>query len=110
MANPLSQFITNRFLQPAVGAQVEKALTEKQPYAFGVGTVKETSHMDAIGQPHDAPYGLLYSLYRLNVDVSFGVRPLKGSATYIAPKCPKCGLINHFTYHPCREVTKTRRP
>lgn len=28
-------------------------------------------------------------------------------ATYIAPKCPKCGLINHFTYHPGETVAKT---
>ena len=32
------------------------------------------------------------------------------NAVYIEPKCPKCGLINHFTYHPSRVVTKTRRP
>ncbi len=25
---------------------------------------------------------------------------------YIEPKCPKCGLINHFTYYPGSEVAK----
>lgn len=27
-------------------------------------------------------------------------------ATYIEPKCPKCGRINRFTPRPEREVTK----
>ncbi len=27
-------------------------------------------------------------------------------ATYIEPKCPKCGLINRFQYDPSNHVTK----
>lgn len=26
----------------------------------------------------------------------------------IAPKCPKCGLVNHITYDPGETVTKAR--
>ena len=25
---------------------------------------------------------------------------------YIEPKCPKCGLINHFQYQPSNEIRK----
>lgn len=28
------------------------------------------------------------------------------SKGYIEPKCPKCGLVNHFTYEPSQEVAK----
>ena len=28
-------------------------------------------------------------------------------ATYIEPMCPKCGLINRFTYDPGEAVNKT---
>lgn len=70
MANPLTQFIRDRFLQPAINAEVEKAIAGAQPGAYGVGTVPETSLAKAIGQPRDANYVLLYALYKLNTDVS----------------------------------------
>ena len=28
------------------------------------------------------------------------------TATYIVPKCDKCGLINHFSYDPANHVQK----
>ena len=81
MANFLSQLINNRFIQPAIDAGVEKALTGKQPVAFGAGVVPEISLEKAIGQPHDANYALLYALYKLNTDVSSCVYKWAGGVT-----------------------------
>jgi HK97 family phage portal protein len=81
MANPLSQFFQDRFIQPAVDAGVEKALTGTYPVAVGVGTVPEVSLEKAIGQPHDANYALLYALYKLNTDVSGCVHKWAGGVT-----------------------------
>jgi len=63
MANIFTQFIQDRFLQPAVEAGVAKALSGNQPVAYGVGTVPEVSLERARGQPHDANYALLYALH-----------------------------------------------
>jgi HK97 family phage portal protein len=81
MPNPLSQFFQERFIQPAVDAQVEKALAGKHPVAYGVGTMPEISLERAIGQPHDANYVLLYALYKLNTDVSGCVHKWAGGVT-----------------------------
>lgn len=81
MASPLAQFITNCFIQPAVDAEVEKALAGQQPVAVGAGTVPEISLEKAVGAPHDANYSLLYSLYKLNTDVSGCVHKWAGGIT-----------------------------
>ena len=73
LANPWTPCFQNRFLQPAVHAGVEKALSDKQPVTYGSSSVSEVSLDQAIGQPHDANYVLLYALYRLNTDVTGGV-------------------------------------
>jgi hypothetical protein len=39
MANPLTRFFQDRFIQSAVEAGLEKALTDKQPVAYGIGNV-----------------------------------------------------------------------
>lgn len=65
MANSLQQFI-----QPAIDAQVEKALSAKQPVAYSAGAMPEASLGKSIGQPHDADYALLYALYTFNTDFS----------------------------------------
>jgi hypothetical protein len=72
MANPLSLFISDRFIQPAVDARVERALS-KQPVAYGSSVVQEQALSQVIGQPHDADYPLLYALYKLNTNVSGSV-------------------------------------
>jgi HK97 family phage portal protein len=77
MANPISQFINDRFVQPAV----EKALSANHPPAFGTAITPETSLAKAIGQPHDANYALLYSVYKLNTDVSGCVHKWAGGVT-----------------------------
>jgi hypothetical protein len=66
MANFLSQLLNSRFLQPAVEAGVANALSTKQPIAYGVGTVPETSLAQSIGQAHDGDY----AIHRANTDVS----------------------------------------
>ena len=73
MANPLSRFLNSRFIQPAVDAGVAKALSDQHPPAYGASTIPEKTLGQSIGQPHDADYTLLYSVYKLNVDVAFGV-------------------------------------
>lgn len=70
MANFLSQLIQNRFIQPAVDAGVEKALSANHPPAYGSTTLPELTLGQMIAQPHDADYALLYSVYKLNTDVS----------------------------------------
>jgi hypothetical protein len=70
MANPFSQFIQDRFIQPAVDSGVEKALKDSHPPAYGASDMQEVSLAKAIGQPHDADYALLYALCKLNTDVS----------------------------------------
>lgn len=81
MSNPLTQYIADRFLQPAVDARVERALSSKQPVAYGTSQVQEKTLSQAIGRPHDADYSLLYALYKLNTDVSGSVHKWAGGVT-----------------------------
>lgn len=63
---------------------MEKALSQSAPPAYGVSTIPELGRSKAFGQPHDAHdanYVLLYSLYKLNVDVGFGVYAGEGTAS-----------------------------
>jgi HK97 family phage portal protein len=77
MANPLSRYFNDLFIQPAV----EKALSANHPPAYGISHTRDISLKDAIGHPHDANYQLLYSLYKLNVDVSGAVNKWVGGVT-----------------------------
>ncbi|MDP9369226.1 MAG: phage portal protein, partial [Chloroflexota bacterium] len=81
MANPLSTYLQNTFIKPQVEAQVAAVLKDARPYAVGAGSIPETSLTQAIGQPHDADYALLYSLYKLNADVSGSVHKWAGGIT-----------------------------
>jgi len=60
---------------------VEKAFSANHPVAYGIGTVPEVSLAKSIGQPHDANYALLYSIYKLNTDVSGCVHKWAGGLT-----------------------------
>jgi hypothetical protein len=68
--NPISKFINERLIAPQVDALLK---AQHQPPAFGAARSAELSLRDAIGQPHDFDYSLLYSLYKLNADVSGSV-------------------------------------
>lgn len=77
MANPITQFIESRFVLPTV----EKALSANHPPAYSTTLLSERSLTDSIGQPHDANYALLYSLYKLNTYVSGCVHKWAGGVT-----------------------------
>jgi HK97 family phage portal protein len=80
--NPLSQFINDRFIRPQVDAQVDERLSRStNAFAYGLSPVKETTITEAIGQPHDANYHLLYAVYRLHPDVAACVRLWAGGVT-----------------------------
>ncbi|MDP9379259.1 MAG: phage portal protein, partial [Chloroflexota bacterium] len=81
MANPLTTYLQDKFIKPQVEAQVAAVLKDARPYAVGAGSIPETSLTQAIGQPHDADYALLYSLYKLNADVSGSVHKWAGGIT-----------------------------
>jgi hypothetical protein len=52
MANPLTQFLNNRFFQPAVYEGVEKALAQTQPMTVGVRSLPESGRgADTLGTP-----------------------------------------------------------
>lgn len=74
-------FFQDHFFQSAIDAGVEKALSDQQPVAYGVGSVSEVSLDKAIAPPHDANYALLYALYKLNTDVSGCVHKRAGGVT-----------------------------
>ena len=79
MASPLSQFISDRFIKPQVDAQVATILAKSNsPLAYGLSAIQETSFKDAIGQPPDANYALLYAIYGVNADVATCVRLIAG--------------------------------
>jgi HK97 family phage portal protein len=75
MASPLTTI--REFLRPTPAEPVTKA----QPMAIGVTTLGETSLKDAIGQPHDADFGILYGLYKYNTDISGSVHKWAGGIT-----------------------------
>src|SRR5690554_1687114 len=77
MQNPLTRYFNDQFIQPAV----EKALSANHPPAFGVTNTRDISMREAVGQPHDADYAILYSLYKLNTDVSGAVNKWVGGVT-----------------------------
>lgn len=81
LAHPWPPFFQDHFFQPAIDAGVEKALSDKQPVAYGIGSVVEVSLEKAIGAPHDANYALLYALYKLNTVVSGCVHKWAGGVT-----------------------------
>ena len=58
-----------------------KALASDRPPAYGATTLPELTLGQMIGQPHDADYALLYSIYKLNTDVSGCVHKWAGGVT-----------------------------
>lgn len=77
MANPLFRYFHDHFIEPAVS----KALASSAPPAYGVSVMPQVSLAQSIGQPHDANYALLYSIYKLNTDVSGCVHKWAGGVT-----------------------------
>ncbi len=72
MPNPFSQFITSRFIDPAVARRLASTGVEKNTQAFAVGVLQQPtlSLRDALGQYPDADYDLLYNVYQRHADVS----------------------------------------
>ncbi len=83
MPNPLSNFISSRFIDPAVERRLASEPVEKNTQAFAVGVLQQPafSLRDALGQYPDADYDLLYNVYQRHVDVSSCVALWAGSAT-----------------------------
>ena len=83
MPNPFSQFITSRFIDPAVERRLASEPVEKNTQAFAVGVLQQPtlSLRDALGQYPDADYDLLYNVYQRHADVSACVALWAGGAT-----------------------------
>ncbi len=83
MANPFTQFINSRFIDPAVERRLASAGVQKDTTAFAVGVLQQPilPLRDTLGQYPDADYDLLYNIYQKHVDVSSCVALWAGSAT-----------------------------
>jgi hypothetical protein len=81
MPNPLTTFLADRFIKPQVDAQVDDLLERSLPKATGTVISVEPTLSQATGQPHDANYALLYSVYKLNTDVTACVHKWAGGTT-----------------------------
>src|SRR4051812_17575793 len=81
MANPFSNFLINRFLTPAVQAQLPAVQKDTQAFAGGVLPQPSISLRDSLGQFPDADYDLLYAIYQAHVDVSSCVAMWAGGVT-----------------------------
>src|SRR4051794_35358109 len=81
MANPLTQFISERFITPAVQAQLPTVAKDTQAFAVGVIPQPNLSLRDTLGQYPDANYDLLYAIYQAHVDVSSCVALWAGGVT-----------------------------
>ncbi len=83
MANPFTDFITSRFIDPAVERRLASEPVEKNTQAFAVGVLQQPilPLRDTLGQYPDADYDLLYNIYQKHVDVSSCVALWAGSAT-----------------------------
>jgi len=64
MANPFTNFINSRFVDPAVERRLASEPVEKNTQAFAVGVLQQPtlSLRDALGQYPDADYDLLYNV------------------------------------------------
>lgn len=80
MPNPVTQFISG-LLPRQSQSTTDVVKAERNPIALGAAVLSETSLKDAIGQPHDTDFSILYGLYRFNTDVSGCVHQLAGSTT-----------------------------
>ncbi len=83
MPNPFTNFITSRFIDPAVERRLASEPVEKNTKAFAVGVLQQPilPLRDTLGQYPDADYDLLYNIYQKHVDVSSCVALWAGSAT-----------------------------
>jgi HK97 family phage portal protein len=83
MANPFTNFINSRFVDPAVERRLASEPVEKNTQAFAVGVLQQPtlSLRDALGQYPDADYDLLYNVYQRHADVSACVALWAGGVT-----------------------------
>ncbi len=83
MANPFTQFINTRFIDPAVERRMASAGVQKDTQAFAVGVLQQPilPLRDTLGQYPDADYDLLYAIYQKHADVSACVALWAGGAT-----------------------------
>jgi len=79
MPNPFSQFITSRFIDPAVERRLAAAGVQKDTQAFAVGVLQQPilPLRDTLGQYPDADYDLLYAIYQKHVGLLLR-RPVGG--------------------------------
>jgi hypothetical protein len=71
MANSLPQFLTDRFIKPQVDAQVSAILkSTTRPLAYGISSIPGIFFKDAVAQPPDSDYNLLYAIYRVNAHMA----------------------------------------
>ncbi len=81
MANPFTTFIQNRFIQPVVQRQFAALEKDTRTFAVGASALPQSTIRDAIGQPHDTDYALLYAIYGLHADVAACVNRWAGGVT-----------------------------
>ena len=62
--NPLTQFITDRFIAPAVQAHLPAVQKDTSAFAVGVNPQPNLSLRDTLGQAPDTDYDLLYAIYQ----------------------------------------------
>ena len=82
-SNPFTNFISSRFIDPAVARRLAAEPVEKNTQAFAVGVLQQPtlSLRDALGQYPDADYDLLYNVYQRHADVSACVSLWAGGVT-----------------------------
>jgi HK97 family phage portal protein len=79
-SNPISRFLYDKIIAPIERERqpVEKAT---QSFAYGIAPTHAQTLAQAIGQPHDANYALLYAIASLHADVAACVRRWAGGVT-----------------------------
>src|SRR4051812_31158744 len=81
MANFLTNLITDRFITPAVQAQLPTVERSTDAFAVGVIPQSSTTLRDALGQATDTDYDLLYAVTNNHADVSACVAIWAGGVT-----------------------------
>jgi hypothetical protein len=79
--NPISRFLTDRFIPPAVQAQLPAVERATDAFAVGVAPQLSVSLRDTLGQAPDTDYDLLYRIYQAHTDVGSCVRLWVGGVT-----------------------------
>jgi hypothetical protein len=83
MANPLTNFIASRFIEPIVARRLAESSVAKgtQAFAYGLAPTQAQTLAQAIGQAPDTSYALLYAIAVLNADVAACVKRWAGGVT-----------------------------